>query len=498
MKRKQVKVRDLIILLPGITGSVLHMDGKDVWAPSYRPVLDLLLSWGGSLEKLMLKGDDPELEDLGDGVVATGLVPDAVMLAGLVKIDGYTFLSKTIRDSLGVRDGTGLRADEKPYPPPNFFEFPYDWRRDNRFTARRLKELINLRLPQWQDYAGEDAKVILIAHSMGGLVARYYLEVLDGSEKCRALITLGTPYAGSLNALDFLVHGLTKFSINFKEKVAPFTSFTSVYQLLPIYDVVNTDDGLKKVTDLVIDGVNEGLARRAAAFHHEIMDKVDARVKKGAQSPYQILPILGTYQPTLQSADLHDGLLTVTETLPPGAEEMLWHGDGTVPLLSAAPHEMAESFGKTLCPESHGSLQRNLQLVSLICDQIEDSQIKRPSLRGGVIGGRERTAFSLRIKDVFAPDEPVVIVTRVYDGDAELTDADKLDDIVGTVAATFEPADAPGVGITVESPRTTDGVWRLERPPMQPGLYRVTVEAHKAGPRAPLPVQDLFEVAAAA
>jgi hypothetical protein len=35
---------------------------------------------------------------------------------------------------------------------------------------------------------------------MGGLVARYYLEVLGGWEKCRALFTFGTPHRGSLNA----------------------------------------------------------------------------------------------------------------------------------------------------------------------------------------------------------------------------------------------------------------------------------------------------------
>lgn len=496
MKRNKVWLRDMIVLLPGITGSVLQKDGKDVWAPAHRPLLDLILSWGRSLEGLRLNGDDPQIDNLEDGIVATRLVPNAVILAGLVKIDGYTSLSNMIRGNFKVIDGTGLRSDEIPHSPPNYFEFPYDWRRDNRFTAQRLKQLIDLRLPQWRKYAGDEAKVILIAHSMGGLIARYYLEVLGGIETCKALITLGTPYAGSLNALDFLANGLTKFSLNFKEVVAPLMSFPSIYQLLPIYNAINTDDGLKKVADLVIDGVDVGMAKQALAFHHEIMDKVDERVMAGSHIPYQILPIVGTHQPTLQSADLYDGELTVAESLPPGVDQLLWHGDGTVPFLSATPHEMADSIGKSFCPESHGTLQRNNQILDLIYDQVEDMQIIRPSLRGGIVGGRERTALGLRVKDVYIVGEPIIIRAHVFEDDVELTDERRLDNVVGSVVATFEVADGTSIINSAPFYPTSRG-WMLEYPPLPEGVYRVTVETAKRGPHAPLPVHDLFEVTAA-
>jgi len=129
-----------------------------------------------------------------------------MLVPGLVKIDGYSGISRLITDHFEVV--SGKTDDERP---ANFFEFPYDWRRDNRVAARMLKRLIDPQLPQWRTYSGAtDAKVILLAHSMGGLVARYYLEVLEGWQGCKALITFGTPYRGSANALNYLTNGYKK------------------------------------------------------------------------------------------------------------------------------------------------------------------------------------------------------------------------------------------------------------------------------------------------
>ncbi|WP_454131014.1 esterase/lipase family protein [Kitasatospora aureofaciens] len=97
-------------------------------------------------------------------------------------------------------------------PGANFLEFPYDWRLDNRIAARRLTETVERALHEWRQHTGNPAaKVIFLAHSMGGLVAaRYYLEALEGWRDCRALFTFGTPYRGSLNPLGFLANGYKK------------------------------------------------------------------------------------------------------------------------------------------------------------------------------------------------------------------------------------------------------------------------------------------------
>jgi triacylglycerol lipase len=43
-------------------------------------------------------------------------------------------------------------------------------------------------------------RVHVIGHSMGGLIARYYVQRLGGHERVHTLVTLGTPHAGTLAA----------------------------------------------------------------------------------------------------------------------------------------------------------------------------------------------------------------------------------------------------------------------------------------------------------
>lgn len=45
-----------------------------------------------------------------------------------------------------------------------------------------------------------EGKVDILAHSMGGLVSRWYIEVLEGDEKVDSLITLATPHQGTASA----------------------------------------------------------------------------------------------------------------------------------------------------------------------------------------------------------------------------------------------------------------------------------------------------------
>ena len=77
----------------------------------------------------------------------------------------------------------------------NLFAFPYQWRLPNAYTADLLKEKID-DIKEICDCE----KVDIVAHSMGGLVARSYIEGADYEDDIDQLIFLATPHKGATNA----------------------------------------------------------------------------------------------------------------------------------------------------------------------------------------------------------------------------------------------------------------------------------------------------------
>ena len=74
----------------------------------------------------------------------------------------------------------------------NLFAFPYEWRQDNTLSAYQLKQKIN----EVKSICDCD-KVDIVAHSMGGLVARAYAESDYYGGDIDQLVFLGTPHKGS-------------------------------------------------------------------------------------------------------------------------------------------------------------------------------------------------------------------------------------------------------------------------------------------------------------
>lgn len=75
---------------------------------------------------------------------------------------------------------------------------PADGRDGLEIMALQLQEEIEHHLPQ-------DSRFVVVAFSMGGLVARSYLQDLGGASRCDALVTLSTPHHGTRTA--FLHYG---------------------------------------------------------------------------------------------------------------------------------------------------------------------------------------------------------------------------------------------------------------------------------------------------
>ena len=74
----------------------------------------------------------------------------------------------------------------------NFFTFPYEWRDSNIENAK----LLGVRINQIKTQTGR-SKVDIVAHSMGGLLAREYIESDYYGDDVGQLITIGTPHLGA-------------------------------------------------------------------------------------------------------------------------------------------------------------------------------------------------------------------------------------------------------------------------------------------------------------
>jgi pimeloyl-ACP methyl ester carboxylesterase len=111
----------------------------------------------------------------------------------------------------------------------------YDWRQDNHEAAQRLANVIN---EAQADCDG--ANVIIVAHSMGGIVSREYCRTLGGESKVRAMFLLGSPTLGAVSAYENLRNGIPFFEmirrlLNLSREGTRdlMRSMQSAFQLLP-------------------------------------------------------------------------------------------------------------------------------------------------------------------------------------------------------------------------------------------------------------------------
>jgi len=457
-----MSLRDVVVLLPGITGSVLaNANGKEVWSPSAGAIWRAIGSLGGSITELDL---DPAGE--GGGVTAPRLVPDATIVPGLIKIDGYTRIEQTLVAQLGLEPGR------------NYFPFPYDWRLDNRVNARRLEQQAMAWLTQWRASSGAaDARLVLIAHSMGGLVSRYFLECLGGWQHTRTLITLGTPHRGSLNAVDFLVHGMKKGIGPLGVDVSPLLrSLPSVYQLLPTYPCIDAGGAsLERVAAAAAAGalgpqVQPDRAADARRFHTEIEDAQAANARDAAyrERGYRLVPVVGIEQPTHQSASARAGAVELLRSY----EGKDMGGDGTVPRVSATPIELSDAQREVYAAEMHGSLQNADGPLANIHGVLTQADIDLSRFRAA-----PPTALTMALDDVVLPGDPLVVRARASQGNPSIT----------------AHLTHVGSGETLREPlrRARDPGWQSVELDVAPGTWRVRIDAPGA-----TPVTDLVVVAA--
>jgi hypothetical protein len=231
-----------VIVIPGILGSQLVnvKTGEVAWPSAFRATDD-----GLSLPVT------PELERNRDNLVASKIV-DTLRLSRLVpEVYIYHELLEALRQYGGYREG------DWDHPTADgdrdtFYVFAYDWRRDNVEPARELVRRVEALK---RKLARPDLKFNIVAHSMGGLVARYAAMYGDadlpadgdeivptwaGAAHINKIFMLGTPNEGSADAFSTLLEGYSvteglRRRIRLLNKLSREDALTapSIFQLLP-------------------------------------------------------------------------------------------------------------------------------------------------------------------------------------------------------------------------------------------------------------------------
>ena len=250
--------RNPIIVIPGVLGSRLvdPQSGRVVWGEFGGQGINPMTSDGARLIALPMSPGQ-NLASLIDGVKPAGTLDSLD-----VRVLGIPFQINAYRDLLtalgvgGYHDSqTKLSNIDYGNQSDTSFQFAYDWRRDNVENARLLHQFIlekktSVESERRKRYGNniEPVRFDIVAHSMGGLVARYYLQYGDadlpddgttptatwaGAEHVERLVMIATPNAGSLDTIANFVHGekLSRFLPHYEAAI--LGTMPALYQLLP-------------------------------------------------------------------------------------------------------------------------------------------------------------------------------------------------------------------------------------------------------------------------
>lgn len=298
--------RPVVVVIPGIMGSHLAVDGDRVW-------LDPLDIAAGGFRKL--------------AIGASGVVAEAPV--GMAYLDLIEY----------------LQASHEVIP------FPFDWRRSILQEARRLADAVAAALDRAET---QNQPVRLLAHSMGGLVARVMIaerpelwERLARHPGGR-LIMLGTPNGGSyviprlLLGREKIVRqlALLDFRHSQKELLKFIAAFPGVLEMLP---TTTERDFFARETwqELrAVDGEGwvppDAAALTAARACRELLDR-------SPTDPRRMLYVAGQAPATPVGLRLDGGKIAILASA---------RGDGRVPWASGIPAGLPVWY----LPAEHGSL----------------------------------------------------------------------------------------------------------------------------------------------
>ncbi|MEU1496892.1 hypothetical protein [Streptomyces sp. NPDC005732] len=410
------RTHDAVVIVPGIMGSVLEESdtpGRRIWGDT-----TVAKSWfsGSALRRLQLTKE--EQEGHYGRVKATKLLDVATWLPLFRGVERYDNLTHAV---------LGAVADKRAVR-----EFPYDWRLPVEYNAGLLAKDAQAHLERWRASEAHDramrlhpteqepAKLVLVAHSMGGLLVRHMLLDPVVAALVRACVTLGTPFYGTPKAAALLNSGrlTSRLGIPLLPARRPASAafgrdaddglralvvtLPGIYDLLPTYRCLVEGDTARRLTakDVVRLG---GCPTQAKAWEKRQLPLSDRPL---LSDDHQLL--VGSAQPTVQSLRVEDGVVEQLFTTPraKGAAVNEW-GDGTVPICSAKVPKVRPA-GQPI--QSHSNLANADEVVSWVAEVVREGDL---STNKPYLGGDDEKPFGLDTPDgAVLPDEewPAVVV----------------------------------------------------------------------------------------
>ncbi|MCX5046244.1 hypothetical protein OG921_24025 [Aldersonia sp. NBC_00410] len=427
-------IEDAVVVIPGIMGTELidTSTGKLLWGLKPRLLAQMWIS-RTSLTRLAVTRDH--------AVQPGRLLRVPAFAPVLAGIEPYTNLVAELRNI--VRHESAI------------LEFGYDWRLSVRHNAGLLAEAIDRHVDAWRVRSDRrDAKVHLVAHSMGGLLCHSLAAIPGATDKVASTITLGTPFEGAAKAMVMLNSG-EGTPLRSGQLQAIAVTMPGIYDLLPTYRCIDEGDTIRALTatDVAAAGADRDLADAALAHRAELAD---------VPIP-QHRALIGIDQPTMCSLALDAGRIeTLFHTFEVDqAGEPVRHvngilkrfpglGDGTVPRNSAVPlHQRCT----TPLPQQHGPIARTDEAIAFVRDRLLNLDTG-PRLGAGDLG-------------IYLPD----IVGVGAEFNIAVNGADNPDDIRATIedVATGEQIDRPHA-------QRRDGELVVPATIYTPGLHRIRID----------------------
>lgn len=436
----------LVVVIPGIGGSELaDASGTIVYRAGLGPFLSV--------------GRDPSVLDPNNELRPVRLIGPCSLICWQL-ITGYDGLLNGITKGLGLSPDRVVTAGEDLVDrDATVVAFPYDFRRSVEQIANDLDRVVRER--------AQGRRVVLVAHSMGGLIASWWWAFMSEGIDVDQIITLGTPFRGAAKALDALVNGMRIGPFALRQAVTDTVrTWDSVFDLLPHYQVVNGNDKYRYPYELPSDITSavtgfSGKARAAYEKNRCLHKALANKVLESGSNPFTVYYSQGHATLGHASIDTHSDGLVVAKGNPRAIPASWEGGDGTVPAFSAIPDVLEdEVYRWRRLAGKHQDLVEEKSVFGHVSEYARD---RLPAAARGARRHDIDAYLQVDLDDVVLAGTEAEVRLRVVNKAGSVLDVGNVGGSVG--------------GKRFRAERCDDGWWSAQLPALEEGVHSLMLSA---------------------